>query len=251
MATVLAITPVHAASAAPDPTKHLREQFASGHGVVVKESARTRVKGIKGDFIAHTTGVIGFTSKNAANYDLVSNYTSPLKKQKQPQPIHAIKMGGATYLNGFTWRGLPEGKTWTRFRDRKSWGENGQRGDQLMDVLDPKFLRIVIDESTKVEPGVYQGALDRKTLEDDWKWSAYPAELLVKLYLDKSGLPTRLITAYSERSRGRNRKGKLVTRHTRVRVDTRYTDWGANVDITTPPAEDVADYRLPKRPAKK
>lgn len=237
---------VVSATPASDPTVNLRKQFVSGHGVTVTESARTRVKGIKGDFFVKTTGAIGFTSKGAPRYDLVSNYTSAFKNA-QPEPIHAIKLGSDTYVNGFTWRKLHTDKPWIRFRAPRSWGETGQRGEQLVDVLNPEFLRIVISECTKVERGVYRGVLNSQTLQEDLKLTASPPKISVKLYLD-DGLPTRLITAYRDRTRGPNRKGRSVIRTSRVRVDTRYTDWGTDVTVDPPPAGDVAHFKLPSKP---
>ncbi|MFB9678334.1 hypothetical protein [Streptosporangium vulgare] len=241
------------AAISADPIKSLKRQFAAGRGVLVSETTKSTVVGVKGYFLTRTTGKIGFSKSEAVNYDLKSRYKpnpeflktlSEAELEDVGTPLHAIKVGRYTYVSGFNWGRMPDGVTWIRFggKDNSGWGSEGQRGDQLVDVFNPEILKKVLAKATLVRPGEYRGTLvPKKDLYKGWELHDDVRKVSFRLFVNKDQVPVRLITEYSDRDRMPNSDGKLVNRTHREVVDTRYSGWGAKVEITAPPLDEVID----------
>ncbi|XVQ85306.1 hypothetical protein ACQP2K_42000 [Microbispora siamensis] len=241
----------HAASSA-DPVHALRQQFAAGRGVLVSETARTSILEDKQTYIRRTTGRIGFGKSGVVGYDLTSRgVISPgLRAALPPEeletmrtPFRAINVGRYTYVQGFHWGPMPEGKTWVTFgEDNPSWQDYGQRGDQLIDVLSPARLKFVISKASSLRSGEYRGTLKTQNLySEQGPYNPYKYTVSFRLSVDKAGLPVRLITRYSSKEYDYTRDGEWVRNIHRNVVDTRYR-WHANVRITAPPASAIVEF---------
>ncbi|MEU7898028.1 hypothetical protein AB0B45_34855 [Nonomuraea sp. NPDC049152] len=244
------------ASAPTDPVKALKKQFAPGRGVRVSETNRTVVSGIKGAIPTRTTGVIGFGKSAAVDYDLISR-TTLTDEQKadllgsldyELTPLHAIKVGRYTFVKGFHWGTMPEGKHWIRFGGSASWGDDGQRGDQHVDVLDPAILKTVISKAAIVKSGEYRGTLTAEELYKE-KYGHEVRKISFRLFVNRDQLPVRLITEYTRKAEVPDKDGKLVKETEHNVIDTRYSDWGAKVTISAPPADEVIDFDDVKWPS--
>ncbi|MER6951290.1 hypothetical protein ABT294_45470 [Nonomuraea sp. NPDC000554] len=241
-----------------DPITSLSKQFVPGLGVRVDETTRTTFSGIKGVFTARTNGVIGFGKSAAVNHDLTSK-TRLTDEQKtalgasqdyEPTPLQAIKVGRYTYVKGFDWGTMPEGKHWIRFgKHNSSWGNDGQRGDQLVDVFDPAILKTVISKSTIAKPGEYRGTLTAHDLYKGRFTLSDVRKISFRLFVNRDQLPVRLITEYNQKTEWPNKDGKLVKGTQHDVIDTRYSDWGAKVTITAPPAGEVIGIEDVKWPS--
>ncbi|OPG12363.1 hypothetical protein B1L11_15235 [Microbispora sp. GKU 823] len=241
----------HAASSA-DPVQALRQQFAAGRGVLVSETARTVISGDKHTYISRTTGRIGFGKSGVVGYDLTSRevITPDLRATLPPEeleamraPLRAVNVGPYTYVQGFQWGPMPEGKTWVTFgKDNASWQDYGQRGAQLVDVLSPARLRFVISKASSPRSGEYRGILKMRNLySEPGAFNPENHTVSFRLFVDKAGLPVRLITRYSSKQEDYTRDGEWVSRIHRNVVDTRYR-WHANVKITAPPASAIVEF---------
>ncbi|MFE0151556.1 hypothetical protein ACFWY5_30720 [Nonomuraea sp. NPDC059007] len=242
------------AAAPADPVTSLKKQFAPGYGVRVAETYRGTASGIKGEFASRTVGVIGFGRSSAADHDLTTTWkfteeqlaTLGASSKEVPGPFRVIEVGGTTYVKGFDWHPLPEGKHWFRFGKNTSWGNEGQRGDQLVDVFDPAVLKTLLAKAKVAKPGDYRGTL---TLKDLYKAShGYgrpdTKAISFRLLLDRDRRPARLITEYTEKIDWPDGKGKTVKRIQHNVVDTRYSGWGSKVTVMAPPAEEVVDFNV-------
>ncbi|MCT9933617.1 hypothetical protein N5079_25715 [Planotetraspora sp. A-T 1434] len=240
------------AAAPADPIKALRKQFAAGRGVLVSETTRSTVTGIKGDYRTRTVGMIGFGESRAVSYDLTSRLiiTSEIKAKYSEEeqeylraPLRAIKVGRYTYVSGFEWGEMPPRVSWVRFGKANTWwGNEGQRGDQLVDVLDPAILRLVMSKATSPKPGEYRGTLTAKELYKDGYVFSDVAQMSFRLFVNRDQLPVRLITEHSQKTYIPNQDGEWVKATQHDVVDTRYNDWGVKVKITAPPENEVVDF---------
>ncbi|TYB61880.1 hypothetical protein FXF51_27855 [Nonomuraea sp. PA05] len=222
------------AHASPDPVKSLREQFAEGRGVRVSETTRGKTSKVKEVPPTRTTGTIEFGTSGAVDYDLTSRW----KAGPSSEELQAIKVGRHTYVRGFEWGPMPEGKKWIRFTPGEaSWGNDGQRGDQVVDVFNPRILRAMLAKATVRKGGEYRGVLTGNDLYGKYSYAEF-TKVSYRLFLDRRGLPIRLITEYTSKWTDTNGKNTY-----RPVVDTRYTGYGAKVKITPPPADEVVGFK--------
>lgn len=247
VAAIFAGTGQAQAAAPADPVTALKKQFSPGRGVRVTETATSTITGITGPITSRTTGVIGFGKSAALDYDLVSKTKltdrqkadAKLSQDYEPPPIHAVKVGRSTYVQGFNWGTPPEGKSWIRFSGNSHWGNDGQRGDQLVDVLNPAILKKVISKATVTEAGEYRGTL---TFKDGYPSDSDPDKISFRLLVNRDQLPVRLITEYTAKTQYPNDEGKLVKATEHSIIDTRYSDWGTKVTVAKPPAREIVDF---------
>ncbi|MEV4096499.1 hypothetical protein [Streptosporangium saharense] len=226
----------------PRPVESVKAQLVPGRGVLISETARATYTGIKGTFSVKATGSVGFGRAGNTDYDLVSrSQISPevekLFSEKDLErvrtPIHAIKVGRHTYVSGLR----PDRGTedWLRFGGDVTWGEKGQRGSQLLDVLDPTVLRKLIARSASPRPGEYRGTITTRELYGARSWGPDVRKLSYRLFVGADQLPVRLVTESSQKTTVNLREGdKPVRRTEHDVVDTRYRDWGTRVTITAP-----------------
>ncbi|MEV4173572.1 hypothetical protein [Nonomuraea sp. NPDC049709] len=238
----------HAASA--DPVKSLRKQFAEGRGVLVSETSRVKVPKPEDALVTatRTTGRIGFGNSGAVSHDLRTRYkfdreqVSEEVKNELEQLRQEVKVGRYTYVRGFDWGPMPAGKTWIRFGKSASWGLDGQRGSQVVDVLDPAILRTLVAKATVRKPGEYRGVLTANDLSKEKVGFPGFAKVSFRLFVNRDQLPVRLITEYAYKYRGVDQDGKKVEETFHPVTDTRYTGWGTKVKIVPPPAAEVVDF---------
>ncbi|MER7128303.1 hypothetical protein [Streptosporangium saharense] len=230
------------AAPVPSPVKSVKAQLVPGRGVLISETARATYTGIKGTFSVKTMGSVGFGRAGNTDYDLVSrNQISPearkLFSEKDLErlrvTVHTIKVGRHTYVSGL--RPDREGEDWLRFGGNVTWGEKGQRGSQLLDVLDPAVLRKLITKAVSPRPGEYQGTITTRELYGARTWGLDVRKLSYRLFVNADQLPVRLVTESSQKTTVVLREGdKPVRRTEHDVVDTRYHAWGTRVTITAP-----------------
>ncbi|MFF4413058.1 hypothetical protein ACFYY8_11045 [Streptosporangium sp. NPDC001559] len=176
------------------------------------------------------------------DYDLVSRSQVPPEAgklfsekdlERLRSPLHAIKVGRHTYVSGLRPDRMSEGEDWLRFGDEVLWGAKGQRGSQVLDILDPAVLRKLIARSVSPRPGEYRGAITTDELYGEGTWGV--RKVSYRLFVDADQLPVRLVTESSEKVTLALEEGtKGVRRTEHAVVDTHYRGWGAKTTITAP-----------------
>ncbi|MFF4771793.1 hypothetical protein ACFY05_02935 [Microtetraspora fusca] len=253
IAVLLTDTGTALAASAVNPIQALRRQFVAGRGVLVSETSRTTIKGSKQTYIRRTTGTIGFGKSGVVGYDLTSKWkiTPELKAtitdeeaEAMSTPLRAVNVGRYTYVQGFGWGPMPEGKTWIKFgKNNASWGEYAQRGDQLVDILSPARLKFVISKAASLRSGEYRGTLKTQDLyAEQGPMNPYKHKISFRLFISKDGFPVRLITQYESMEYDRDPDGKPTRKPSTQVVDTRYHHWNAKVKIMAPSASEVVDF---------
>lgn len=241
-ATVIVAAGSAQAAPVPRPVESVKAQLVPGRGVLISETARVAYTGIKGTFSVKTTGSVGFGRAGNTDYDLVSrSQVSPeaekLFSEKDLErlrtPIHAIKVGRHTYVSGL--RPDRGAEDWLRFGGDVTWGGKGQRGSQLLDVLNPTVLRKLIAKAVNPRPGEYRGTITARELYGARPWGPDVRKLSYRLFVGADQLPVRLVTQSSQKTTVVLREGdKPVRRTEHDVVDTRYRSWGTRVTITAP-----------------
>ncbi|MFF0574866.1 hypothetical protein [Streptosporangium saharense] len=241
-ATVIVAAGSAQAAPVPSPVKSVKAQLVPGRGVLISETARATYTGIKGTFSVKTTGSVGFGRAGNTDYDLVSrSQVSPEAEKLLSEEdlerlrvtVRAIKVGRHTYVSGLR----PDRGTddWLRFGGDVTWGEKGQRGSQLLDVLNPTVLKKLIAKAVSPRPGEYQGTITTRELYGERPWGLEARKLSYRLFVDADQLPVRLVTETSQKTTvNLGEKGKPVRRTEHAVVDTRYRAWGTRVTITAP-----------------
>jgi hypothetical protein len=184
------------------------------------------------------------------NYDLVSrNRIPPEAKKLLPKEglerlrvsLHTIKVGRYTYVSGLRPDRMFAGEDWLRFGGDVTWGEKGQRGGQVLDVLDPAVLRKLIARSVSPRPGEYRGTITAEELYGERPWVRDENKFSYRLFVNADQLPVRLVTESNDKvAFPLGEETKVVRRTEHAVVDTRYRNWGTRVTITAPPmSEDI------------
>ncbi|MFI7537084.1 hypothetical protein [Streptosporangium sp. NPDC049376] len=248
------LTDTGTALAAPpvEPVQALRKQFVAGRGVLVSETSRTTVKASKETYTSRTTGTIAFGKPGVVGYDLTEKVKITPKNratlsadelETMRTPLRAVNVGRYTYVQGFEWGPMPEGTSWIRFGKSATWQWYGQRGEQRVDVLSPARLKFVISKATSFHSGEYRGTLRTEDLYAE-RGPMNPEKLKIsfRLFVDRNGIPVRLVTRYAETEQEFRPKGKTVTRTYDSVVDTRYHHWNAKVKVVAPPEAEVVDF---------
>ncbi|NJP98536.1 hypothetical protein HCN51_55510 [Nonomuraea sp. FMUSA5-5] len=231
----------HAASAPADPVKSLRAQFVQGRGVLVSETSRSKLPGDARTAPTRTTGTIAFGRHGVVGADLTSKYPPSPELDDELQEIEA---GRTTYVRGFWWGPLPEGKKWILFNGKNSfWGQAHQRADQVIDVFDPRTLRLLLAKATVRKGGEYRGVVTSKELykKSELMFVEF-SKVSYRLFLDRNWLPIRLVTEYQYTSVGYDKDGNKIKDSYHPLVDTRYSGYGTMVAIAPPPADEVVDF---------
>ncbi|WP_433351620.1 hypothetical protein ACQP25_01155 [Microtetraspora malaysiensis] len=255
LAVLLTDTGTALAASAVNPIQALRRQFVAGRGVLVSETSRTTIKGSKQTYIRRTTGTVGFGKSGVVGNDLTSKMKiipglkatlTDAEVEAMSTPIRAVNVGRYTYVQGLNWGPMPEGTTWIRFgKNNTHWGSYGQRGDQLVDILNPARLKAVISKAASLRSGEYRGTL--MTPEDlhiglGQRMNPDKYKISFRLFISKDGLPVRWITQYEAMEYVLDPDGKLIRKPSTKVVDTRYHHWNAKVRIVAPPASEVVDF---------
>ncbi|MFI6476648.1 hypothetical protein ACIBH1_01875 [Nonomuraea sp. NPDC050663] len=208
-----------AESAPPDPVSVLTAKLTTHHGVKVVERHRLT---IDGEPFADGTrrGVISF---RPSGYD-TTNRTSLGK-------VRVLAVGRHTYMSGGPiTSALPKGKTWFKTSSKPS-----RRTPFYGPILltEPATLRALLATATTTTGRVRSGVIGSKALARVSPSFATKKAFPIgwKLWLGRTGLPTRLVTTWTEQ----DALGELGKSS-----DIRFSSWGRKVTLVAPPASKTA-----------
>ncbi|MEU4829762.1 hypothetical protein [Streptosporangium sp. NPDC023615] len=261
-ATAAPATPAAATAPAADPVAALTRRFKPHRGVRLAENTKIVGEGKKYRAIfTRRAGTLEFGSKGLVASDLTTRFTVPAKSDGGLglagvfAPSRTISVRGTAYTSGglFT-DSMPEGKKWLRTPGAPSSLVSAVQ--QIISTVEPGTLRATLARTAARRPGgtwdgtrttVHSGTI---TLAELFKVSPAVRAMLGtrptgrsatlpvtwKIYLGSDQLVRRVVSSYTESTRGLN-----STELTYVN-DTRYTGWGSKVTIKAPPADQVADF---------
>ncbi|MEV1166814.1 hypothetical protein [Nonomuraea sp. NPDC049784] len=221
------VTATPPAQAAPvDPVKALKSQYVAGHGVRISEKSWMTVDG-KSMGTSTTTGGIEFGKSGVVASDFRNRKPG---KSSLFAPPRVITVGGHSYVQGGLYsEDLPEGKKWVRYTGQAT----GSTYNQIIDIFEPKVLKVIVSHAKSFKGGTYKGSLTYSELA-----KVYGEKLggpLGKIKIDyalkvnSKGLPTQLTSGWT--------MDFGVLGKTRSTSETRYLGWGSKVKIKAP-AED-------------
>ncbi|GAA3414366.1 hypothetical protein [Streptosporangium vulgare] len=245
---------------AADPVSALKRQFRTHRGVKLAENTKIVGEGKKNRAIfTRRSGVLEFGRTGLVASDLTTKFSLPLPDSDELKglftPSRTLSLKGVSYTSGGVFaESMPEGKKWLRTPgDTLSLVSAVQ---QIISTVEPGTLRTTLAHTRAKRPGgtwdgtrttVHSGTI---TLAELFKVSPAVRTLLGrkptgrsatlpvtwKIYLGSDQLVRRVVSSYTESTRGLN-----STELTYVN-DTRYTGWGTKVTIKAPPADQVADF---------
>lgn len=245
---------------AADPVSALKRQFRTHRGVKLAENTKIVGEGKKNRAIfTRRSGVLEFGRTGLVASDLTTKFSLPLPDSDELKglftPSRTLSLKGVSYTSGGVFaESMPEGKKWLRTPgDTLSLVSAVQ---QIISTVEPGTLRATLAHTRAKRPGgtwdgtrttVHSGTI---TLAELFKVSPAVRTLLGKkptgrsatlpvtwkIYLGSDQLVRRVVSSYTESTRGLN-----STELTYVN-DTRYTGWGTKVTIKAPPADQVADF---------
>lgn len=206
------------------------------------------------DLFLRRTGTFEFSKSGLAASDITGKFNilasdipedAPEELKAMFSPERTIRVGTTSYLSGGLFSTmLPEDKTWLKMPKGPTGGLTGIYG-QPVNLVEQATYKTLL-KSGKPGKGAYTGSITfgelykvspwlRASIFDKPKAKALKSVLTWKLQLDGKGLPARLVTTFPVSALGMTgSKGTTLT------VDTRYTGWGAKVDIKAPAADEVS-----------
>ncbi|MER6175970.1 hypothetical protein [Streptosporangium sp. NPDC001681] len=253
-----AMSPAAAQAGAPDPARALKQQFRNEHGVRISETNRFfygKKSTISGSGI-RISGHLQLAPSGPVAADFTWwDLSRPKGKglpSKKSDPYRVIRVGKNVYDDATRYPGpVPDGKKWVRFpnehRGRMNRDMARDASLQPIDMYDLSMMKAVLKRSaSKAVSGgfLYRGTVSYQELRRISKsapiaWTSgkpigkkSKGKVSWQLWTGRDGLPKRLITTDT----AGGGKEPLVKRS-----DTRYTDWGCHLVITTPPADEVID----------
>ncbi|MFE3449732.1 hypothetical protein ACFXJ8_12435 [Nonomuraea sp. NPDC059194] len=264
LAAVAVLVPGAPAQAAPkDPVRALEGQFADGRGVKFTDTATLYLGGNR-KVTARRTGAFRFGASGTVAADLTGRLMGsvtdvamdlPEGSAGLSKPERVISMGKTSYISGgFVGEFMPEGKTWLkRTNDRLLGITSGYT--QLVNVTEPKTLKALL-ATGKPSRGAHSGEITFGELYRISPWFRHSlpvkrspeAVVTWKLQVGSDGLAQRLTTSYPATAIGYHVSGLTM------RVDTRFTGWGAKVSVKAPPSGrvtaklDTSDGDIPTIP---
>ncbi|MEU8247076.1 hypothetical protein [Nonomuraea sp. NPDC048916] len=254
-------TPAFAQVKPMDPVGALSKQFVAGQGVKLTEKTRTWVG--KDEYIgAVRQGLIGFDAKGVTAVENTRTpvLTTKLRKEMEEfaaksedaadsfdlltERLYLISKGERLYVNGGVFSDLlPEGKSWVGMPGHPY---SAAHGDQLVNVFEPATLRHLLATAKSRRGDQYRGST---TFAELYKVSPSFREqggaaprgavgrtvVSWRITLDTRKLVKRVAVSWT----------MPVTKKISLRgeTETRYSDWGIPVNITAPPADQVADIK--------
>ncbi|MEU8316865.1 hypothetical protein AB0C33_00735 [Nonomuraea sp. NPDC048881] len=232
-AALVTATPAQAAPA--DPAKALKKQYVAGHGVRFTETSRSSMDG-KSTGTMKTSGVLEFGRSGIVASDVRNRSTGKnADLYASLLPSRTITVGKHVYAQGGLYsEGLPEGKKWVRYPDT---GLRMSTSNQMLDVFEPKVLKMLVSHAASTKGGIYRGSVTVKELGKIYGQSVEKKIAKVKvsylLAVNSKGLVTRVVSDWTLDF------GILGASHSTT--ETRFTGWGAKVKVKAPPADQVAD----------
>ncbi|WP_436761115.1 hypothetical protein [Streptosporangium sp. V21-05] len=244
---------------AADPVSALKRQFRTHRGVKLTENTKIVGKGKKNRAIlTRRSGVLEFGRTGVVASDLTTKFSLPATDGELKglfTPSRTLSLKGVGYTSGGIFaESMPEGKKWLRTPgDTLSLVSAVQ---QIISTVEPGTLKATLAHTRAKRPGgtwdgtrttVHSGTI---TLAELFKVSPSVRTMLGrkptgrsatlpvtwKIYLGSDKLVRRVVSSYTESTRGLN-----STELTYVN-DTRYTGWGTKVTIKAPPADQVAEF---------
>ncbi|MGC5013718.1 hypothetical protein ACLQ2R_23395 [Streptosporangium sp. DT93] len=256
-----ALTPASASrTSAADPVSALTRWFTPHRGVRLAENTKIIGEGKKYRAIfTRRAGTLEFGARGLVASDLTTRFTVPTTGDGGIaglfSPSRTVSVKGTAYTSGGVFAdSLPEGKKWLR-----TPGDTGSlvsAVQQIISTVEPGTLRATLARTAARRPGgtwdgtrttVHSGTI---TLGELFTVSPAVRAMLGtrptgrsatlpvswKIYLGSDLLVRRVVSSYTESTRGLN-----STELTYVN-DTRYTGWGTKVTIKAPPTAQVADF---------
>ncbi len=239
--TLVTTAPAAAQTTSTDPAGALEQQLRSGLGVQVTETNRVSFRDgtATGRSRGKEQGGPSGPEGDVAGREILSR----LFGQGESATQRRIAFGRAGAKRPAT------GGSRTRV---------GAGGKQILNVLEPGTLRFLVREAEQNLPGAhgvrYRGVItwaDLYRVSPGFRemWASRPegdagrTKISWRLWIDDSGLPTRLAT---ETSVGVGREGRIA----KFTADTRYTGW-ESLAATASPAEKLFDGEdtEPRNPA--
>ncbi|MEU4536330.1 hypothetical protein AB0G15_15840 [Streptosporangium sp. NPDC023825] len=263
--TLVTVTPagakttLTAQAAATDPVSALKRQFRTHRGVKLTENTKVIGEGKKNRTIfTRRNGVLEFGRTGMVASDLTTKFNLPLPDSELKglfAPSRTISLKGVSYTSGGIFaESMPEGKKWLRTPSGKVSLVSAVQ--QIISTVEPGTLRATLAHTRAKRPGgtwdgtrttVHSGTI---TLAELFRVSPAVRTMLGKkptgrsatlpvtwkIYLGSDQLVRRIVSSYTESTRGLN-----STELTYVN-DTRYTGWGTKVTIKAPPAGQVVEF---------
>ncbi|GGO74194.1 hypothetical protein [Nonomuraea cavernae] len=253
--------PAYAQVKPTDPAGALSKQFVAGQGVRLTEKTRTWIG--RDEYIGSVRqGVIGFGAKGVAAVENTRTpvLTAELRKELKEsaaknedvadsldlltERLYLISKGERLYLNGGLLSDLlPDGKSWIGMPGHPY---SAAYGDQLINVFEPATLRHLLATAGGRRGDQYRGSTTFAQLykispsfrEQGGRAPEGAAARTVvswRITLDARKLVKRVAVSWT----------MPVTKKISMRgeTETRYSDWGTPVNITAPPADQVADIK--------
>ncbi|MBB2909560.1 hypothetical protein FHS43_000806 [Streptosporangium becharense] len=247
------------AGAATDPVSALKRHFRPHRGVRISENTKIIGRGGKQrTILTRRDGVLEFGTFGPVASDLTTKFTMPTENGELKglfAPSRTISLKGVTYTSGGAYAdAMPEGKKWLRTRGESVTLVGPVQ--QIISIVEPATLKATLARTAAKRPGgtwddtrttVHSGTI---TLAELYRASPAIRTMLGrkptgpsatlpvtwKIYLGSDRLVRRVVSSYTESTRGLN-----STELTYVN-DTRYTGWGMRSALTAPPADQVADF---------
>ncbi|MEU8200258.1 hypothetical protein [Streptosporangium sp. NPDC049046] len=263
--TLVAVTPASAkttpaaTASAADPVSALKRHFRTHRGVKLTENTKVVGEGKKHRAIfTRRSGVLEFGRTGLVASDLTTKFNLPAEDGELKglfTPSRTISLKGVSYTSGGIFaESMPEGKKWLRTRGDTAYLVSAVQ--QIISTVEPATLRATLTRTTAKRPGgtwdgtrttVHSGTI---TLAELFKVSPAVRAMLVKkptgrsatlpvtwkIYVGSDQLVRRVVSSYTESTRGLNSTELSYVN------DTRYTGWGTKVTIKAPPAGQVVEF---------
>ncbi|GAA4179086.1 hypothetical protein GCM10022252_00050 [Streptosporangium oxazolinicum] len=248
-----------AQSAAADPVSALKRHFRTHRGVKLTENTKIVGEGKKNKTIfTRRSGVLEFGRTGLVASDLTTGFNLPAQSGELKglfAPSRTISLKGVSYTSGGIFaESMPEGKKWLRTRGGTASLVSAVQ--QIISTVEPGTLKATLARTGARRPGgtwdgtrttVHSGTI---TLAELFRVSPAVRAMLTKkptgrsatlpvtwkIYIGSDQLVRRVVSSYTESTRGLN-----STELTYVN-DTRYTGWGTKVTIKAPPADQVVEF---------
>ncbi|MFI7419662.1 hypothetical protein [Nonomuraea sp. NPDC049684] len=229
-----AASPATAQAAPADAVKALKAQLLPGKGVKITELNSITLdftvddQSMQVQVTTRTHGTLAFGRGKVAAADLRVRMSS---RQKEFEPPYRVVAEGrnAYVTNPGIAKALPAGRSWIGSR-------TSERENSILDTgVTPADLKFMLDHSSEVAPGEYQGTSTLAAYRHNKSAGEGSAEF--HLYFDKNNLLTRAVVD-SAPVPDDDERGQM-TFHT----DTRFSNWGAKVRITAPAAGKVINEK--------
>ncbi|GAA2891664.1 hypothetical protein GCM10010517_56040 [Streptosporangium fragile] len=245
--------------AAADPVSALKRQFRTHRGVRLTENTKIIGQGGKPrTIVTRRDGVLEFGRSGPVASDLTTAFTLPTEDGELKglsTPSRTISVKGVSYTSGGVYTdAMPEGKKWLRTRGASVSLVSPMQ--QIISTVEPGTLKATLAHTAAKRPGgtwdgtrttVHSGTI---TLTELYRASPAVRAMLGKkptgrsatlpvtwkIYIGSDRLVRRVVSSYTESTRGLN-----STELTYVN-DTRYTGWGMRSAVKAPPADQVADF---------